>query len=246
MERWSFNTLLFSRLPDVLDISIAEIAKRCDIRQQVLNRYVKGENELPVKVLIKMCNALRMPCYFFVSEDNNHEIPNREAATIAADRWVPVEWDCQAVDRTFGSDGGRIYWKDVAAVMGVTPQKPHDRFLLKKRLTVFELVDVCNHFGLSPFTFIVDGNRGGDGKKKGRSPADQGGATPAELLDAIGALRQQVSELSAGYRDIAAKYGSLQADYGNLLDAHKLLLRRFDDHVGEGILGLAADDSQLA
>ena len=69
MEKWSFNNQLFRRLPDVLDISGAEIARRCSLKQQVLNRYQNGGIVLSVQVLIKICNSLRMPAYYFVAED---------------------------------------------------------------------------------------------------------------------------------------------------------------------------------
>lgn len=240
MERWSFNSLLFSRLTSVLDISITEIAKRCGIAQQVLNRYMKCENELPVKVLLQICNSLRMPAHFFVSEWNNFEIPNREIATIAADQWQPVEWSGQAVELTFGDGEGRIYWKDVAVVMGITAQKPHDRFLLRKRFPVADFLTVCNHFGLSPFDFLVDQNREGT-KRRGRKAVTPGAASPTLLAD-INALRQRVTELTDGYRDITQKYDDLQSKYGDLLEAHKQLQQRFDEHIRDGFLGMAAED----
>lgn len=236
MERWTFNSLLFSRLSDVLDISVTEIAKRVGIRQQVLNRYTKCQNDLPVKILIKMCNALRMPIYYFVSENNSHEIPNREVATIAADHWQPIDWDHQAVEHTFGDGEGRIYWKDVAAVMGVTAQKPHDRFLLRKRFTVRDFLAVCNHFVLSPFDFLVDQNRKGFSVKKKTGRAD----SPTLLAD-ITALRRQVSDLTTKYTDLNTKYDDMLSKYDNLLNAHKSLLERFDEHIRDSWTGIAAE-----
>lgn len=233
LEKWTFNKLLFSRLTDVLDISITEMAKRCNIRQQVLSRYVRLENELPVKVLIKMCNALRMPCYYFVSENKKYEIPNRETATVAADQWHPVGWDSQAVERTFGSDGGRIFWKDVAAYMDLSPSKPHERFLLRTRFPVEEFLDVCNHFNLSPFDFLVDDNRPGD-KRKARRDTERSTPSPALLAD-IAAMRQQMASLTAKYDDMLEKYASL-------LESHKALLQRFDEHISSTYIGMAADD----
>lgn len=241
MERWSFNTLLFSRLTDVLDISITEIAKRCGIRQQVLSRYMSGENVLPVKILIQMCNALRMPCHFFVSEYNNYEIPNREIATIAAGQWQPVEWNRQAVEHTFGDGEGRIYWKDVAVVMGITAQKPHDRFLLRKRFPITDFMDVCNHFCLSPFDFLVDMNRGGI-KKGVRKPTANGDAAASPLLADIATLRQQMADLTDKYHDVIRKYDDTLTKYADLLEAHKSLLRRFEEHISANVVSMAADN----
>jgi len=240
MDKWSFNSLLFGRLTDVLDISVTEMAKRCHVRQQVLNRYMKNENELPVKILIKMCNALRMPCHFFVSEYNNHDVPNREIATISAEQWQPIEWDNQAVEHTFGDGEGRIFWKDVAVVMGVTAQKPHDRFLLRKRFPVTDFLVVCNHFNLSPFNFLVDQNRDGSGKKgKGiRSTAH-----PPAMLAEISALRDDVDRLARTAADLTEKYRDIAARYDDLLADHKLLLRRFNEYLADTAapISIAAD-----
>ena len=126
MTKWSFNMLLLSRLSDVLDISGAEIARRCGLTQQVLNRYMNGDIVLSVQVLMKICNAMRMPAYHFVSEDGSSVLPIREEATLPLDCWHPIEWDIQAVELTFGDGEGRIFWKDVAKVMDISSQKPHE------------------------------------------------------------------------------------------------------------------------
>ena len=240
MERWTFNSLLFCRLSNVLDISITEIAKRVGIRQQVLNRYMKNENELPVQILIKLCNALRMPCYYFVSKDNNYEMPVREIATIASDQFRFIEWDNKMVEHTFGDGEGCIFWKDVAEVMGVTPQKPHDRLLLRTRFTVADFLEICNHFGLSPFSFLVDPNKTkGKGRKGGGSTKTQGDTT---LLDDIAALRREVHSLSDTVSELAWKYQSMTDRYTDLLDAHKTLLKRFNEHIDESYIGIVAED----
>ena len=74
MDRWKFNTTLFSSLSDVLDITGTEIARRCGLRQQVLSRYTTNEIVVSVQILIKLCNSLRMPVYYFVAENNNFVI----------------------------------------------------------------------------------------------------------------------------------------------------------------------------
>jgi transcriptional regulator with XRE-family HTH domain len=226
MDRWTFNTVLFGSLTSVLDLSIMEIAKRVHIGQQTLNRYINGVNEVPVDVLLQICNCLRMPSYFFVSEQGKYDVPNREAATIATSQWKPVRWDEQAVEHTFGDGGGRIFWKDVAVVMGVTPQKPHDRFLLRKRFTVVSFLKVCSHFGLSPFTFLIDHNRDVSKRKSRALDIDT-------LLAEVASLRVGVSELNGKYQDVISKYDLLLERYDTMLNAHKQLLQRFDEHVEE-------------
>lgn len=216
MEKWSFNSLLFSRLSDVLDISGTEIAKRCGLTQQVFSRYTTNETVVSVQVLIRICNSLRMPIRFFISEDNNHIIPNRETATVAADYWQPVGWDSQAVEKSFGDGEGRVYWKDVADAMGVTSQKPHERFLLNTRFPVTHFLAVCSRFGISPFRFLIDKNdcrSGGTGMKS-----------------EVSALRRKVADLEAAVADLTLKYDRLIAD-----------MEKLASRTGAVVTGFAAD-----
>lgn len=219
MEKWSFNNLLINKLSEVLDLSGAEIARRCGMSQQVMNRYVNNEIVLSVQTLLQICNALRMPLYYFVSEDNNYVLPNRESATIAHDQWHPVGWNHQAVQQIFGNDDGQIAWRHVAAAMGVTPQKPRDRMLLKTRLPIDDFCKACNKLNLSPFTFLIDPNRevkrtslprSRNARKSSILPDD------AALHQEIAALRQKVVDLDTTVTDLTSKYKILLERHNHL------------------------------
>lgn len=221
---WSFNMLLFSRISKVLDISEAEIARRCGMTQQALNRYTSADIMLSVQKLLKICNAMRMPTYYFVSEDNHHIVPDRETATIPLDHWHPITWDKQAVELIFGDRKGQIFWKDVAEAMGVTSQKPHDRFLLRKRFPVSDFLQTCNKLNLSPFQFLIDPNRTIPAKRKHGSnmPGGSGvgkAALPSPYSADIAALCRKIDSLSESVADLTQKYHSL-------LSAHEALARR--------------------
>ena len=211
--------LLFSRISKVLDISEAEIARRCGMTQQVLNRYTSTDIMLSVQNLLKICNALRMPAYYFVSEDNHHVVPNRETATIPLDQWRPVTWDVQAVELTFGDREGQIFWKDVAEAMGVTSQKPHDRFLLRKRFPVNDFLQTCNKLNLSPFQFLIDPNRDTTAKRKRGSITPGKTTSPPPSPATIADLCRKIDTLSETVADLTQKYQSL-------LRAHEALAHR--------------------
>lgn len=243
MEKWSFNMLLFSNLTKVLDISGAEVARRCGLKQPVLNRYMTGEFALPVQVLIQICNALRMPSRYFVSEDDNHVLPNRETATIPYDDWHTIGWDCQAVELTFGDGEGRIFWKDVAAAMGVSPQKPHDRFLLRKRFPVGGFLKTCSSLGISPFRFLIDGNLDSESKKETDGTKKNAGSdSDAGLRSEVRALTSRVADLNAAVSDITARYDELLKRHTALLDRHNRLERTVRDYLGlDSRADMAAD-----
>ena len=197
MDKWSFNLPLFSRLPDVLDITGTEIARRCGLRQQVLSRYTTNEFVVSIQVLLNLCNSLRMSLYLFVAEDNNFIIPNRESATIPLDQWKPVSWNYEAVENTFGDGNGRINWKDVAVVMKSSSQKPHERFALKRRFKVTDFFTTCNAFSLSPFLFLNDPNRGGATKTEQRTAPSY-----AELAHRVDLLEHDIAELKAKFSEL--------------------------------------------
>lgn len=246
MNKWSFNFLLLRKLSDVLDISESEIARRCGMKQQVFNRYTNEEVMLSMGVLMKICNSLRMPAYYFVSEDNKHEIPNRECATIPLDYWQPISWDVQTVEQTFGIGAGRIHWKDVADAMGVTEQKPRGRFMMKTRFPVDDFLKTCNTLNLSPFLFLVDKNRDANRQKNGNRKATIPVASAAGNNEALRAdireLKRKLGDMNGTVEDITKKYDDLLRRHTALLDRHNELERRFNDMFGYERIGMAADD----
>ena len=249
MNKWSFNFLLLRKLSDVLDISESEIARRCGMKQQVFNRYTNEEVMLSMGVLMKICNSLRMPAYYFVSEDNKHEIPNRECATIPLDYWMPISWDMQAAEQTFGNGAGRIHWKDVAEAMGVTEQKPRGRFMMKTRFPVDDFLKTCNVLNLSPFLFLVDKNRDTNKRKNGNRKATVPVTPAADNNDGLRAdikeMAGKLADMNAAMTDITAKYDDLLRRHTALLDRHNELERRFNDFVGYDRTLTAADQEDM-
>lgn len=198
---------LLERLSDVLDINGTEIARRCGLHQQVLIRYTTNETVINVQVLIKLCNAIRMPIYYFVAENNNFILPNRERATIPLDDWKPVSWNYDAVERTFGDGNGRIQWKDVAVAMHASSQKPHERFSLRRRFKVTDFFTACNAFNLSPFQFLNDPNRPtGKAKKRTTPPSYADLQYRVDTLEHdIAVLRQKLTSLLHRHEELAKR-----------------------------------------
>lgn len=224
MSKWEFNMPLFSRLAEVLDITGTEIARRCGLRQQVFSRYTTNESVVNIQVLIKLCNAIRMPIYYFVSENHNYIIPNRETATIPFDDWQPVSWDYDAVERTFGDGDGRINWKDVAVAMKTSSQKPHERFALRRRFKVTDFFTACNAFSLSPFLFLIDPNRPNPKGSKRRTTASTH-SLKKPAAPSYPDLSRRMDSLENNLTDLQQKYTDLQQKYEDLQKAHEELIR---------------------
>lgn len=164
-----------------------------------------------------MCNSLRMPIYYFITENNNHVSPNRESATISEDYWEPIQWDKQAAELMFGDGEGRIYWKDVAKAMEVSSQKPHERFLLKKRFPVDAFLMTCSRLGLSPFKFLIDNN-----KEQHHNQGRQ-----KDITKDIRHLSQKIDRLTDTVDELASKYKAL-------LERHNQLENIVNGYLGYG------------
>lgn len=230
MSKWSFNALLLGKLSNVLDISVTEIARRCKISQPVLYNYVLGNVEITVQALIKICNELRIPSQYFISEDNHYIIPTRETISIEGDKWKPIKWDSNAVEKTFGDGDGRINWKDVADAMGVTSQKPHDRFLLKTRFPISGFLTTCSRYKLSPFNFLIDPNKpNGKGSKQHipKSKID----SKKQNNHSYSSLSRRMDSLETVLDDLQQKYIDLQNKYADLQKAHEALVRRIQVNI---------------
>lgn len=255
MVKYSFNQLLLSKLPVVMDISISEIARRCNISQPVIYNYIKGSIELPLQALIQVCNALRIPSRLFISENNRHIIPTRETTTIEADQWKPITWNTEAVELTFGDGEGKIYWKDVADVMGVTPQKPHDRFLLRTRFPISSFLQICSHYKLSPYLFIDDPNQPRRGaKEKKPSTSNTSNSKQPKPDHAKSIDTPTYSELSRRVSSLEKNFAALNEKYNRLLHEHEELVKRVHVNIQNvqysniGIndrIGMAAEENPI-
>jgi len=226
MDKFKFNFDLIASLPNIFDLSVNAIARRCEINQPTLRLYVERERIIPVKTVIDICNTLRMPTRHFFYEGETPVIPSRELATIEPDRWQPVEWNGGAVENVFGDSPTRISWKDVAAAMWTSKQKPRGRFALRTRFPVTDFLRVCNAFNLSPYTFLVDHNpMPGKPSKSQRtshhkprlsaSPAQRDAPLRADIAD----LRRKIADLNASFEDLTRKYEAL-------LKSHEALAKR--------------------
>lgn len=201
-----------------------------------------------------VCNAIRMPIHFFVSENEVHLFPPREEIMLSAQVFQTISWDNNAVEATFGDSPGRIYWKDVAKVMGVTDQKPHDRFTLKTRLPFTDFLSTCSAFNLSPFTFLIDPNRNTSKRTSRRSrstapltplgssfssspssslstvPGASAAGTPSAdataLLRDMASMREQLAAMEQRCNRLEERCSKVEEQYKTLLAAHDTLARR--------------------
>ena len=157
-----------------------------------------------------------MPAYYFVSEYGNDIFPERERATIPLRYWHPIEWDTQAVELTFGDGEGHIFWKDVAEAMGVTPQKPHNRFLLRTSFKVDAFLLTCSRLNISPFKFLIDKNRESNNVNPNLNKGREQSQKEKDLQAQVETLNKSVRSLSTTVADLTTKYKALMVRCGKL------------------------------
>ena len=110
--------------------------------------------------------------------------------------------------------------------MGVTSQKPHDRFLLRTRFPINSFLHICSHYKLSPYLFIDDPNqprRGAKEKKPMSNPSNSKQPKPnhAKSIDTT-----TYSELSRRVSSLEKDFAALNEKYNRLLHEHEELVKR--------------------
>lgn len=222
MDKFKFNFELIARLPNVLDLTVTEIARRCNINHVTLRQYIKRKRVIPIQDIIGICNTLRIPTRYFFYE-KEAVIPSRERLTIEAEYFLPIEWDNDAVEKTFGDAPRHIYWKHVAKAMGVTVQRPRGRFALQVRFPVDDFLTVCNTFNLSPYTFLIDHNPIPDGASFPTSPP-----YAPTVIHPKNSLRADVAAMQQKMNALFVVIDNLEQKNKVLLDRIEILSNRVD------------------
>lgn len=244
MHTISFNNSLLTCLPDLLGVSVNKLAADSGLQPMTLGRFINRGDIISVQLLLKLCNAIRVPISYFFSEGDTRIIPEREHATIPASIFQPAAWDLSTVERTFGDQHGQIFWKDIAATMHVSDQKGHERFALRVRLPVTDFIAVCNAYHLHPSHFFINFEQPSvPGSALGRNatspPKRQPSRSPipSTLLADIDALRH---DLSSALEEIAL----LRKEIHTLRAAHDTLERRVGvniEHIQDSHLSIVAE-----
>lgn len=209
-------------MPNVLDLSIAEIAKRSGITPMTLGRYMRSDTQIPVQALIQLCNTFRISSCYFLTNDKKHTIPVREEAIRLPSEWKDIAWDTEQVEKVFGDGHGQINWKEVARIMDLTEQKPHHRFRLSTKFPVPEFILVCNSLSISPYMFIVDENR--------QLSGDSSGEGEKEILEdrRFRQMSRQIEELRSELHETRQQLAALSDGMSRLRSAYKFLASEID------------------
>ena len=226
------NTKLLSTLHDVLHIQAVDLRKTVGIAKSTWYDIMARPDGITVQYLLLIANGLHIPVRRFFSFGRTDIIGKRE------DYVTEPYTDCYYTGETLRkaiNERQDATWKRAGEIAGMGYIHIQKSLSSETRTPVVRFLAVCEAFDIDPFTILVDPN---PEPSKGRKRKDC--ADPAVLAE-IAVLREDIGRLSGTIADITEKYADLQQRYDNLLDAHNLLLERFNKHIQNGFVGMAAD-----
>jgi hypothetical protein len=244
MNSVRLNENLVKSLGSVIRMSSAEMIAKTGIPCTTWYNIMKKPAVITVQQLLAISNGLQIPASRFFSTDKADFIDKYE--DYITEPYLPCRYE-DSVLQELVSKRHDASWQKAADLAGMSRTRMRNSLLAVTRTPVVRFLDVCKVFDIDPFTVLVDPNPKTKRKRKAANPVSSGTSSPT-LLAEIADLRKDVTNLTATAADITAKYQDLEGKYGdillkytNLLEAHKMLLSRFNDHLEESYIGMAAD-----
>ena len=232
MKKVRLNMKLISTLNTVLFVPVTELCEMTGIAKSTWYDIRVSPDAITVQYLLALANGLHIPVRRFFSADDCMDIIGKRDEYVA-DPYVPCEYNCAALQELISSQRDKT-WKEAAEVAGMGYQQLQKSLMTITRLPVPRLLSVCEAFSIDPFTLLIDPNRDAKHGKDGR--------TPHAILSEIADMHKDIAYLSGLYRKMTEKYEDVLEKYTRLLEAHKILLRRFNEHAGEHRIDMAAED----
>lgn len=223
------NEKLISQLDLVMGRSFAKLEKEVDIKRSTLYRLKDNPANIDMRQLMAIANGLHIPVRHFFYTGGIYTVDKRE--DYVTEPYLPCRYEYETLRCIIGNRRD-ITWVKGYEYTGVTEDNLKNS-IMKDDAPVNRLLDFCKGFGIDPFTVIIDPNP----KEKRKRKRTDGDALLAEMA----ALHKQVTDLAGKYQALTAKYDDMLRQYASLLSDHQQLIRRFDEHIGESHLGIAAE-----
>lgn len=233
MNGLRLNTKLLSSLHNVLLMQAADLRNAVGIARSTWYDILSKHDTITVQHLLSIANGLHIPVRRFFSTGSADIIGTRD------DYIAEPYKECYylgEVLRDAINDRQDATWRRAGEVAGMTYQHVQKSLSSETRTPVVRFLAVCEAFDIDPFTILVDPNPEPVPERK-RKPR----RNDPVLLSEITALREGIGRLGATVEDVTRKYDDLLSKYDQLLTAHRALLDRFNQHVREGFVSMAAD-----
>lgn len=226
------NTKLITSLSSVLYIPVAEIREAAAITNGTWYRIMSKPSGITIQQLLAISNSMSIPVKRFFRTDRVQFIGKRD--DYVADPYTPCYYDNAALQELVSTRTDAT-WQKAAKKVGMSWSRARKSLLAVTRTPVVRFLDVCDTFGIDPFTILIDPNPVPK-ERQGKRNAGKSDGNDA-LLGEIGRLREDIRTLSATVDDLISKYEAL-------LEAHNRLEHRVSVNIGtvnNSNIGIAAE-----
>lgn len=226
METVRLNTKLICSLGSVLFIPTAEMIVMTGVPNSTWYRIMQTPATISIQQLLAIANGLHIPVRRFFSTDKVDYVGKRDE--YIADPYEPCYYDETALQELVNSSH-ETTWQKAAKATGMNYTNLRKSLTAVTRTPVMRFLDVCNVFGIEPFSILVDPNPEERTERHRAEPA-----TKDTLREDIRSLREDVRRLSE-------TVGELRDKYERLLDTCKALNGRLDRHIENTFPTLASE-----
>lgn len=223
MDKVRLNIQLINSLADALYVSPTEIISASGIANSTWYRIMQQPDTITIQHLLGIANGMHIPVRRFFYTGHTLIVGHRD--DYIADPYHECRYDADALQE-FVSNTDSATWMQAAKEIGVTRDNLRNSLLGTRRTPVIRFLNVCNIFGINPFTVLVDPN-------PETTKADRK-AVPSSMRAEIDALRKEVSTLSHSVSELTEQYQ-------HLLAQHEALLREFRAYRGDNNTHMAAE-----
>ena len=219
------NPRLISSLSSVLHMSAGEILHVTGISSTTWYRIMSNPETITIQQLLAIANSLQIPVKRFFYKDGTCFIGQR--SDYVTSPYLECYYDADAL-QGFVADTSSATWKQTAEIVGVTRDNLRNSLLAVRRTPVTRFLQVCNIFGINPFTVLIDPNS----DTNGQHPYNRNSVKSVAVE--IKTLRNDVARLSGMVDDLTQKYNEL---------SQQLQLIRHNNSRHEEYGGMAAEGS---
>lgn len=202
------NTRLIGTLSSVLYIPAGEILDSTGISTGTWYRIMKEPDILTIQQLLAIANGLHIPVKRFFYTGSMLLVGHRD--DYITDSYQECRYDSDVLQE-FMTTSNNATWKHAAEIIGVTRDNLRNSLLGARRTPVTRFLQVCNIFGIDPFTILIDPNPE-QTTKGGRHTK----SVPPSFSAEISKLRQDMTKLSDTVADLTRKYDQLQQQLDEL------------------------------
>lgn len=234
-RRVKLNEELIKSLDSVLDKNWARLRRETGISRSTFYRQKDNPTGINMEQLLAIANGLKIPVSRFFYTGNTYTVGKKEDYVI--DPYLPCRYDYEPL-HVIIKNRRDVTWVKGYEYTNITEDNLKNS-LAKNDVPVNRLLDFCNGFGIDPFVAIIDPNPKEKPKRKKADDTMIAGITA--MGEEIAKLNASVVNLTVKYQDVADKYDDMLKRYDILLDAHKTLLQRFNEHLEERTIGMAAE-----